>query len=164
MDSAIHSILQTIIALHNYASSNHPNAFYLKAKAISILSDILTGFDHEDGRLTDADDLTCARMRTIEKILEQHLYNNLPSISSIAKQVVLSESTLKRNFKQVYGVSIYEFYLQKKMQLARQMFDEKPIAVKEVGYMLGYETTSNFIKAFKKYYESSPGVFKKKFN
>jgi AraC-like DNA-binding protein len=34
--------------------------------------------------------------------------------------------------------------------------------MKEVAHMLGYQKTSNFIKNFKKYYDTSPGALKKK--
>lgn len=75
--------------------------------------------------------------------------------------MALSESTLKRNFKMLYGTSIYEYYLRKKMQKARQLFTEKAIPVKEVAYMLGYEKVSNFIQMFKKHHNLSPGRLKK---
>ena len=161
MEHGGNAVFQTMAALYNHGIGHGASKFYIKAKTVSILSDMIDGFQ-PGNHWTHDQEITHSRMLTIEKILDEHLYKNLPSISSIAKQAVLSETTLKRNFKQIYGVSIYEYYLQKKMQLARQMLDEKPIAVKEVGYLLGYEKTSNFIKAFKKYYELSPGSFRKR--
>lgn len=101
------------------------------------------------------------KMQHVEKILDDYIHKNLPSIRTIAKDMALSESTLKRNFKQVYGTSIYNFYLQKKMKQARQILTEKNVSVKEVAYMLGYEKPSNFIRIFKKYYTHSPGSLKK---
>ncbi len=103
-----------------------------------------------------------AKMMNVVRILEEHLDRSLPSIGSIAKEMAVSESTLKRNFKQVYGTSIYNFYLQRKMQQARQLLMEKNVSVKEVAYRVGYEKPSNFIRIFKKFYRFSPGTLRKK--
>lgn len=102
-----------------------------------------------------------AKMLTVEKVLDEHLNKSLPSIRSIARSLALSESTLKRNFKQVFGTSIYNLYLQKKMQQARQLLAENNVSVKEIAYKLGYEKPSNFIRIFKKHYSFSPGSFRK---
>lgn len=103
-----------------------------------------------------------AKMLTVEKMLDEHLDKSLPSIRNIAKDLALSESTLKRNFKQVFGTSIYNCYLQKKMQQARELLTENNVSVKEIAYKLGYEKPSNFIRIFKKHYSFSPGSFRKK--
>jgi AraC-like DNA-binding protein len=100
-------------------------------------------------------------MIAVEKILDNHLDKSLPSIGDIARQIALSESKLKRHFKLLYGASIYEYYLRKKMDKARQLFTESSIQVKEVAYMLGYEKVSNFIQMFKKHNNLSPGKLKK---
>ena len=89
------------------------------------------------------------KMLMVEKILEQHFEKDLPSIESIAKRAALSESTLKRHFKLMFGKSVYEYYLEKKMEYAKRLLLEKPLTVKEVAYRLGYEKTSNFIHMFK---------------
>lgn len=149
--------------MQDLMSKNRGDPFYARTKTLSILHDIfrrlqtIQSSDKKEGNIQ-----LHAKMLAVEKILDEYLDKNLPSIKTIAKQVALSESTLKRNFKKVYGVSIYEFYLKKKMQLARQLLDQQQISVKEVAYMLGYEKTSNFITMFKKYYDSSPGMLRKK--
>lgn len=103
-----------------------------------------------------------SKMLSVEKMLDVYLEKDLPSIRTIAKDLALSESTLKRNFKRVFGTSIYHFYLQKKMQQARQLLAEQNTSVKEIAFRLGYEKPSNFIRVFKKHYSSSPGSLRKK--
>src|SRR6185503_16309877 len=92
------------------------------------------------------------KMLATEKILLDHLQKSLPSIESIAKQVALSESTLKRHFKLMFGQSIYEYYLQMKMDYAKRMLIEKPLSVSEVATILQYEKVSNFIDMFRKHH------------
>ena len=103
-----------------------------------------------------------SKVLSVEKMLDVHLEKNLPSIGSIAKNLALSESTLKRNFKKVFGTSIYHFYLQKKMKQATQLLSQQNASIKEIAFRLGYEKSSNFIRMFKKHYSFSPGSFRKK--
>lgn len=147
--------------LLHHLSQESTDMFYLKAKTLSLMCDIFLLLSKQHNVSRDNNTLIHEKMLAVEKLLEECLESPLPSIGAIAKQMALSESTLKRNFKQLYGTSIYEFYLQKKMKRARQLFAERPVPVKEVAYQLGYEKVSNFIQMFKKYYHFSPGRLKK---
>jgi AraC-like DNA-binding protein len=100
----------------------------------------------------------------VQQILELHFEKTLPTIERIAKEAALSESTLKRHFKLMFGKSIYEYYLQKKMDYAKRLLMENSLTVKEVAFRLGYEKTSNFIHMFKKFHTHSPGHMRKNFS
>jgi AraC-like DNA-binding protein len=97
-----------------------------------------------------------------EAILQAHLQRDLPSVYDIAQQVSLSQSTLKRHFKVIFGKSMYEYYLEKKMNLAKLLLLEQPLTVNQAANLLGYEKVSNFIGIFKKHHGFSPGSVKKK--
>lgn len=100
-------------------------------------------------------------MMEVEKILTDHIDCELPSISEIAKEVALSESSLKRYFRMVFQTSLYDYYLQKKMAYAKIQLTEKMMPVKEVAYMLGYENCGSFIRIFKKYHNLPPGLLQR---
>jgi AraC-like DNA-binding protein len=107
-------------------------------------------------------DLYYDKVKEAEAILISHLHNSPPRLSIIAKTVALSESTLKRYFKLIYGKSIYEYYLNRKMEMARTMMLQKPYSVNEIAELMGYEKVSHFIEIFKKHHGYSPGSIKKK--
>ena len=109
-------------------------------------------------------DVHFEKIMEAENILLAHLQKNLPSLEQIARSVALSESTFKRHFKAIFGKSIYEYYLEKKMDLAKQMMIENSLNVNDIAEKLGYEKVSNFIEIFKKHHGYSPGVLKKKKN
>ena len=48
-----------------------------------------------------------------------------PKLGTIAKMINMSISVLVRNFKSMYGKSVQEYYLEKKMELAKKMIIEK---------------------------------------
>jgi len=99
-------------------------------------------------------------IRRVEQRLTQCLEDTLPSQKELAREFALSESTLKRHFKAVYGKTMYEYYLEKKMDLAKWLLVEKKISVSETAYMLGYEKVSAFIIIFKKHHKVLPGSLK----
>ncbi|HEY4060883.1 MAG TPA: AraC family transcriptional regulator [Puia sp.] len=99
-------------------------------------------------------------IRQVEQRLLQNLENRLPSQKELAKEFALSESTLKRHFKVVYGKTLYEYYLGKKMELAKRLLQEGKTSVSETAYKLGYEKVSAFIIIFKKHHGVLPGSLK----
>jgi AraC-like DNA-binding protein len=111
---------------------------------------------------TNKSDVYYDKIVAVEAIIMEHLQKDLPTLPDIAHRVSLSESTLKRYFKSIFGRSIYEYYLEKKMMLAKRMLLDKPLSVNEAAEMMGYEKVSNFIDIFKKHHGHSPGSMKKR--
>jgi AraC-like DNA-binding protein len=107
-------------------------------------------------------DLYYDKIKDAERILLSHLQQSPPRMGMIAKMVALSESTLKRYFKLIYGKSVYEYYLTKKMEMARNILMQHPYSVNEIAELMGYEKVSHFIEIFKKHHGCSPGTIKKK--
>ncbi|MET0242472.1 MAG: AraC family transcriptional regulator [Flavitalea sp.] len=119
-------------------------------------------FDRQPNEAYAIKDVHFEKIMEAENILLAHLQKNLPSLEKIAQSVALSESTFKRHFKAIFGKSIYEYYLEKKMDLAKQLMIENSLTVNDTAERLGYEKVSNFIEIFKKHHGYSPGVLKKK--
>jgi AraC-like DNA-binding protein len=80
----------------------------------------------------------------------------MPSIEKLSEDLFISESILKRNFKEIYKTNIYRFYLEKKMYLARNLLSKNEMNVSQVAETLGYESVSHFITIFKKIHGCSP--------
>jgi AraC-like DNA-binding protein len=107
-------------------------------------------------------DVYYEKVKQAEAILQSHLQKSPPLMANVAKAVTLSESTLKRYFKLIYGKSIYEYYLNRKMEMAKTLMLQNPFSVNEVAELMGYEKVSHFIEIFKKHHGCSPGSIKKK--
>ena len=85
-----------------------------------------------------------------------------PEISELAIKVAFSESKLKRLFKQVFGTSIYHYYLSHRMNKAVDLLKEEGYTVGQVSEMLGYINPSQFTKMFKTYHNCLPHELKKR--
>ena len=84
--------------------------------------------------------------------------SNAPTITQLAKQAALSPSKLKKQFKDVFGLPIYEHFQKVRMTRARELLLEGGRSVKEVGMELGYSNLSNFSLAFRKVFDTLPSV------
>lgn len=72
------------------------------------------------------------------------------TIEGLAIEVGLNRTKLQYGFKQVFGVSIYDFRLQKRMDKAKYLLRRTTKSIKEIARITGYKSTSSFSQAFKK--------------
>jgi AraC-like DNA-binding protein len=82
-----------------------------------------------------------------------------PGIASLARGVLMSESQLKQAFREVFGVSIYQYFQNARMEKAKEMLAESGRTVKEVGYELGFTNIGHFSRLFERVYRVKPKRF-----
>jgi AraC-like DNA-binding protein len=139
----------------------HFNLLTLRSRALMLLANVMNRLPGRDTSPASGKEAYYAQtIRMVEQRLVQSLEDMLPSQKQLAKEFALSESSLKRHFKAIYGKTMYEYYLEKKMTLAKWLLQEKKISVSETAYMLGYEKVSAFITMFKKFHNVLPGSLK----
>ncbi|HWJ24919.1 MAG TPA: helix-turn-helix domain-containing protein [Flavisolibacter sp.] len=90
----------------------------------------------------------------VECYLNQHKLKNLPDLKCLAQKFCISESTLKRQFKKHYGVSMSDYFYKLKFGYAEQLMRSKGITCSEAGQLIGYKNMQHFSQMFNKYYKS----------
>jgi AraC-like DNA-binding protein len=95
------------------------------------------------------------QMLKIEELLLSEMAK-APTISQLAREAAMSPSKLKKQFKDVFGQPIYEYYQKKRMQKARELLEEGNRSVKSVGIEMGFSNLSNFSLAFRKEFGELP--------
>jgi AraC-like DNA-binding protein len=139
------------------------NGLALRARVLLLAAGTLSRWPDQPGlRPPAGKNWHMKTIRLVEQRLIQSLEDMLPPQKQLAREFAMSESTLKRYFKAVYGKTMYEYYLEKKMELAKCLLQEKRISVSETAYMLGYVKVSAFINMFKKRHKVLPGSLNKK--
>ena len=81
---------------------------------------------------------------------------DLPTLAELSEEVGLNIKKLKQGFKHVYGTTAFNFILEHKMEVARNLLMSGNYNINEVGDKLGYSTTSHFISSFKKKFGITP--------
>ena len=150
---------KTLHELEASMFADHADDLFIRARAYAMLCNFF-------GKLDDKNDIKVSQASIqFEQIIEAELMilediKKAPRIDAIAKKVNMSVSSLLRKFKLIYGKSIHEYYVDKKMELARKMIIENRLAVKEMASLLGYNQASAFIERFTRQHGYSPGTLK----
>jgi AraC-like DNA-binding protein len=84
------------------------------------------------------------------EILLRHIGDPL-TIRELSRKVAINECYLKKGFKVLYGMTIFDFYQDQRMEHAKFLLYEKGLSVSEVSVSLGYSSISHFSTAFKKH-------------
>lgn len=90
------------------------------------------------------------RLIKVESLLVKDYSGVPPTIAALSKIAAMSPTKLKRDFKAMYGLPIYEYYQKNRMIRARSLLLEGKYAIKEVGIMVGYSNLGHFAGSFRK--------------
>lgn len=82
-------------------------------------------------------------------------------IADLGKKVELSEFKLKKGFREIFGMAIFERLIHHRMQRARKLLIETNKGEKEIASLTGYKRLTSFINAFKKRFGVSPKIYRK---
>ena len=92
----------------------------------------------------------------VDSILDNYISNaKNPEMRQVAQSLGLSISVFKRIFQEMYGVSFYEYFLNKKMKYAAELL-LKGLRGGLVSEMVGYSQPIKFTKMFKKHFGITP--------
>jgi len=130
---------------------------YLRGKVYELLS--LYFNKSEDPSIEQCpflvDEENIRKIRKAKEIVLERMIDP-PSLEQLAVEIGLSLKKLKEGFKELYGVTVYAYLLEYKMEEARRMLTSQKYNVNEVGLKLGYSSASHFIAAFKKKFGTTP--------
>ncbi|MBY0476102.1 MAG: AraC family transcriptional regulator [Chitinophagaceae bacterium] len=123
--------------------------FFTRIHSRVSLADVLSNIKHDD----------IYTVLKIEQILTESFSEKPKSIDQLSKKAMMSSTKLKKLFKSVFGLPIYEYYQQKRMQRAGELLSNGSNSVKQVAEKVGYSNLSNFTMAFKKHMKQDPEKF-----
>jgi AraC-like DNA-binding protein len=134
--------------------------FYYKIKAEELI--YLLFVELLKRQDTTLQTLNGADVKRVYEVKDKILSNidNPPILTELVKLSCMSESKLKRLFKQIFGSSIYNYYQSFRMKEAMYLLREEKLSVSEAGYRLGFSNLSHFTRLF----ETHIGVKPKKYS
>ncbi|MBS1666388.1 MAG: helix-turn-helix transcriptional regulator [Bacteroidetes bacterium] len=91
--------------------------------------------------------------------VQKNIFSGL-SLSELAMLCNCSLATFKRKFKAHYNESPTQYFTYKKLEKAAQLLQIKSNSIADIAYDCGFDTISNFNKAFKKSFNVSPSEFR----
>jgi transcriptional regulator GlxA family with amidase domain len=147
-------------------------SLYLVAKYVGydVAVESAKTLTHDIGRIsqTPYSSFNFQRNHTDESILEaqqklEKNYSDNVDIDHLALSIDMSRRTFERRFKSATGDTCL-LYLQKvRVEVAKQILEEKSSSFDEISYKVGYENSSFFRKIFSKHTGLRPTEYRHKF-
>jgi AraC-like DNA-binding protein len=100
------------------------------------------------------------RIYHAREILLQNLAHPL-SLGELARQAGLNECTLKREFRQVFGKTVFSYLHDYRLEQARQLLETEDINTTEVSRLVGFANRGYFAAAFRDKFGLNPKEYKK---
>ncbi|MBQ8600832.1 MAG: AraC family transcriptional regulator, partial [Clostridia bacterium] len=88
-------------------------------------------------------------IRTIRQLIDQSVSSPSFSIQQLCREVKVSHAHLLKLFKEAYGMTIKEYVVQKRLELACELLLTTNLSVKSVAYSCGFSDEIHFMKTFK---------------
>lgn len=152
------SISHIFSELYSIRENRKPG--YLKVKILELLL-FLSDLSGEDA-LNQIEYLNRSHVQKIKNI-HDFIIGDIKThytINELSLRFQLSATTLKKEFRQVYGTSVYAYLKTYRLQEAQKLLLRTENSVAEIAVDIGYENPNKFATAFKKEYGMSPTEFR----
>jgi len=93
------------------------------------------------------------------KFIEEHSAEAL-SLSEVAKAASISLNYLSEKFKQVTGIKFVDYIARIRFEKASKLLDDGDLRISEIAFAVGFQSLSQFNRAFKKLSGKSPTEFR----
>lgn len=135
----------------------------VRVKLISVLILVAREFQQENG---ESAELHIGREKRllVEKALnymDSHLSEPI-TLKEIAENVHMSPSYLSQLFKTLNGFSMWEYMVAKRLEQAKKLLLESEERILDISLKCGFNTITNFNRAFKRDCGMSPKEYRKK--
>ncbi len=95
------------------------------------------------------------RVLLARNILIEHV-TDPPCLKQLSRKIGLNMNKLQQGFQQLYGVSVFKFLHQYRMQEAQRIFHETDMNVSQAASAVGYTNISHFSHAYKQHFNILP--------
>ena len=96
------------------------------------------------------------RVAEICEILDNDL-SKAHTISELAKVLSWNETQLMRVFRQAVGMTVHNYQHRSRMEKACELLANTELTITQIAMNVGYDYSSNFTTAFRKYFGVTPG-------
>ncbi|WP_121965481.1 AraC family transcriptional regulator [Myroides sp. N17-2] len=155
-------ILSNVIKTCNYKGI--AKEIFVKSKVLEIVSILL---NEKEVRVEECTKLQLGIKLTVEdEVILLNVrdfidlnYKEFYTTEELSKMFFINEYKLKKGFKYLYNLGLFEYAQQRRMNVAIQKLEAAKHTITEIAFDLGYSSSVAFSKAFKKHYGYPPKKF-----
>ena len=149
-------MLGSVRSLQKMAFQGITRRAYVEARAIELVCDLW-------GQLASSapEPLGLLDERTLAKVERTRLHIDDKYAEPLVMQVLArnagtNESKLSQAFRAVYGMTVFEYVRNRRMEEARRLLRRCNMSVTEIAFEVGYEHSCNFSVAYKRHFGVTP--------
>jgi|GEM_PF-5426598 len=152
-------LLGCIYDLRNGKVTGEMKPLWVESKMMEILDRQLNSF------LPPSQEIVLSRqeisqMYAARRYLMHHL-NQPPTLKAVSQAVGTNEFKLKRNFKSIFGCSVYAFLMQERLKFAAKCLSDSPTPIAQLAYDLGFSSPQHFSRTFRQRFGAPPRTFRR---
>lgn len=144
-----------------------PYGFIVKPfKTIDILTNVALVLNNYQYKSLDvlrmekpAHDEVPFRIKETINYINQNIHERI-EINDLIKITKWKTHHFIRSFTKTVGITPYQYILNRKVERAITLMEDDQYTITDIGYMLGFQSYTNFAKAFKRATEYSPKEYK----
>ncbi|MBD0404994.1 AraC family transcriptional regulator [Flammeovirga sp. EKP202] len=157
-------ISKSLYELIHYQGEKALAASYLTYRLLELTTRFLFLIEHrvevEEHTTMNPDDIQ--RMIQLENTLVKDA-SQLPYIPELCKNFGISESKLQKDFKQMFGTTVYKYFQNFRLETTKQLILETKYSMTQIALDCGFSSLKKFSTAFKEKYGLSPSEFRKSY-
>lgn len=166
LHSAAGALAQSMldIARDILASGVHgaARAMFIEAKTLELISLQLAELSGKINRSTaeatlsrtQIDRMHHARAELLSRIVDP------PSLHELSRIVGTNEYRLKRDFKSLFGQSVFEYLFARRMEMAMRRLRDAEASIEQIAEEVGYSSAAHLSNAFKRHFGFPPSRFR----
>ncbi len=146
--------------IRKFISGEEKNKLLKLSQFLNLISTLFTSFKlKETSQFLNVKNKDADSIIEICKLIDSDI-KNMSSLEVLAKEAGMSLSKFKYTFKNVTGMTPYQYHLKYKLERAKDILMNSNLTVSEVGYLCGYQNMSHFSRVFKKLHGVLPSYYK----
>lgn len=96
-----------------------------------------------------------------QEYIKNHYFEAELTLDNIASNVRISSSYLSKLFSNCLGIKLFEYLTRYRVDASVSILLDTRKTVSEIATLTGFTSSRNYIRAFKRYYNETPGEYRK---
>lgn len=139
-----------------------PKRIYLESKIIELIALFLDEIVFEDrvvaGKNTLLSRTDMENLHRAKAILDADI-GNTPTLNVLARKAALNEYKLKTGFKELFGMPVHAYVIDRRLEKARFLLEREKLRVTAVAHMVGYSELGQFARKFREKFGVNPSEY-----
>lgn len=152
----LNEAMRDIVHGLNAMPPNDPqHSLYVRAKSFELICLAMKDLNQDVLNVDGETQGEHAAISIVRDIILQN-YRRPPSLEELARSAGMNRTKLNMIFRRRFGLSVFEFIREQRLQYAKMLLDSYDLPIAEVAYRSGYNHPCNFTTAYRKRFGCRP--------